>query len=57
VGCLVVLADVRLDLHDPRDPAAGGVVPNEAGAQQAAPGLERRAGEQSAEVDQLETAM
>jgi hypothetical protein len=57
VGRLVGFADVRLHLHDPGDPAAGLIVTDQAGAQQAAPGLERRAREQLAEVDQLETAM
>jgi hypothetical protein len=50
VGRPVVLADVRLDLDDPADPPARGVVADEAGAEQPAAGLERRAGEEVAEV-------
>jgi hypothetical protein len=57
MGSLVVLADIGLDLDDPGDAATSRVVPDQAGAQQAAPGLERRAREGAAEVDQLETAM
>ena len=57
MGRPIVLTDVGLDLHDPGDAAAGRIVTDQAGTQQAAPGLERRAREKSAEVDQLETAM
>jgi hypothetical protein len=57
VGRLVLFADVCLDLDDPRDAAAGRIVTDQAGAEQTAPGLERRAGESAAEVGQLETKM
>jgi hypothetical protein len=42
VGRLVVLADVGLDLDDPSDPPAGGVVADQPRADEAACGLERR---------------
>jgi len=50
VGGAVLLADVRLDLDDPGDPSAGRVVANEAGAEQPSPGVDRRSGEEVAEL-------
>jgi hypothetical protein len=47
----IVLADVRLDLDDPGDPRARpAVVANESRAQQAPTGLQRRPGEELAQV-------
>jgi hypothetical protein len=43
VGRLIVLADVRLELDDPPDPPAGGVVPDESPAEERDPDLERGA--------------
>jgi hypothetical protein len=45
---LVVCADVRLDFDDPACPPAICVVPDEAGPQQGARGLERGPGEEFA---------
>jgi hypothetical protein len=42
MGCLVVLADVGLDLDDPSHPTAGGVVADQPRADEGACGLERR---------------
>jgi hypothetical protein len=39
----VILADVRLELHDPRTAAAGLVVADERGSQERLPGGEGRA--------------
>jgi hypothetical protein len=57
VGGLVVLADVGLDLDDPGTAPARRIVTDEAGAKQAAAGLERRPREELPEVRQLETKM
>jgi len=46
----IVLADVGLDLDDPGDPPPRSVVANEPGAEQPAPGVERRSREEVAEV-------
>jgi hypothetical protein len=45
VGSAIALADVGLDLDDPADPAAGRVVADQAGADERAARLERRAGQ------------
>jgi len=50
VGGAVLFADVGLDLDDPGDPPPRCVVANEAGAEQPAPGVERRPEEEVAEV-------
>jgi hypothetical protein len=41
----VVASDVRLDLHDPPDPAAGTVVADQPGADDRACGVERGTGQ------------
>jgi hypothetical protein len=45
VGRLIVLADVRLELDDPPDPATRRVVPDEPPAKERDADLEGRAGE------------
>jgi len=46
----IVLADVGLDLDDTGDPPPGGVIADEPCAEQSAPGVERRSGEEVAEL-------
>jgi hypothetical protein len=57
VRCEVILADVRLEVDDPRDPRPAGPVavglPDEKGAEQPFSGLEGRPGEELAKVAQL----
>jgi hypothetical protein len=48
----VVLTDVGLDLDDPTDPPASGVVPDQARSEQVRGGLERRSAEEIAELAQ-----
>jgi hypothetical protein len=50
MGRAVLFTDVRLHLDDPGDPPPRGVVANDAGAEQPAPGVERRSGEEVAEL-------
>ena len=52
VGGPVVLADVRLDLDDPGDPDAGGVLADEPGAEELAAGVEGRPGQDRPQVGQ-----